>query len=331
MECTEKLASSKRPKAMIAEPRAYREERDFEAMLELLQAGRLAARGSYYVHTGDLSWWLFYTELDANPWQHIYLWEGEGSQPLLMGWALLSPEWRTFDVFVHPDLRGSSQVWQMAAWAEARIAGIAGEVGGKNIRTMWVGEGDTELIAHLQRSGFSRSEGDMLQYRRRLEQRISNPPLQPGYYVRRLAGESEAPLRAAASHAAFESNMPMPRYLERYLAFMRSPVYRPEMDLVAIAPDGRVAAFCIAWLDFTNRVGLFEPVGVHPDFRRMGLGRAVLAEGLRRMMAYGMQSAIVCAEADNAAAQRLYQATGFQVEQRLPTYVKSLDSPARTR
>lgn len=110
-----------------------------------------------------------------------------------------------------------------------------------------------------------------------------------------------------------------------------SPVYRPEMDLVAIAPEGRVAAFCIAWLDFTNRVGLFEPVGVHPDFRLMGLGKAVLAEGLRRMMAYGMQSAIVCAEADNTAAQRLYQAAGFQVEQHLLTYVKSLDSPARTR
>ena len=331
MKFTENLASSERPKAMIVEPRTYRDERDFEAMLELLQAGRLAARGSYYVHTGDLSWWLFYTEPDANPWQHIYLWEGEGSQPPLMGWALLSPEWRTFDVFVHPDMHGSSQALQMAAWAEARIAGIAGEVGGKNIRTMWVGEGDMELIAHLERRGFTRSEDSMLQYRRCLEQRVGSPPLPPGYYVRRLAGEGEAPLRAAASHAAFELNMPMPRYLERYLKFMVSPVYRPEMDLVAIAPEGRVAAFCIAWLDFTNRVGLFEPVGVHPDFRRMGLGKAVLAEGLRRMMAYGMQSAIVCAKANNAAAQRLYQAAGFQVEQRLLTYVKSLDSPARTR
>jgi ribosomal protein S18 acetylase RimI-like enzyme len=87
-----------------------------------------------------------------------------------------------------------------------------------------------------------------------------------------------------------------------------------------------VAAFCIAWLDFTNRVGLFEPVGTHPDYRRMGLGKAVLAEGMRRMMAYGMQSVIVCAEGDNPAAQRLYQSAGFEVEQRLLKYAKRLDS-----
>jgi ribosomal protein S18 acetylase RimI-like enzyme len=117
----------------------------------------------------------------------------------------------------------------------------------------------------------------------------------------------------------------MQRYLERYTAFIQSPVYRPEMDLVAIAPDGQAAAFCNAWLDFTNRVGLFEPVGTQPEFRRMGLGKAVLAEGMRRMMAYGMQTVIVCAEEDNPAAQSLFQSAGFEVEQRLLTFAKDLD------
>jgi ribosomal protein S18 acetylase RimI-like enzyme len=277
------------------------------------------------VHCGDLSWWLYYTEVEANPWQYIYLWEGEGSQPPLLGWTLLSPKWRTFDVFVHPTLIGAPEAGDMIDWAAARIAGIVRQAGGRDIRTMWVAEGDAERIAHLGRSGFTNSEDSMLQYRQRLEQRIGSPQLPSGYYVRRLAGESEASLRASASHAAFGSDMPMKRYLERYKVFMRSPVYRPEMDLVAIAPDGSVAAFCIAWLDFTNRVGLFEPVGTHPDYRRMGLGKSVLAEGMRRMMAYGMQSVIVCAEEDNPAAQRLYQSAGFEVEQRLLKYAKLLE------
>jgi ribosomal protein S18 acetylase RimI-like enzyme len=310
---------------MIADPRPYRDEADFEAMLALLQAGRAAHHGCYYVHSGDLSWWLFYSEADANPWQHVYVWEGEGRDAALMGWALLSPRWRTFDVFVHPSILGAPQARAMTDWAAGRIAGIVRQSGGKDIRSMWIAEGDAEQIAHLKISGFTQRGGSLLQYQRRLEERIDSPEIPSGFYVRRLAGEAEAPLRAEASHTAFESEMPMQRYLERYTAFMRSPVYRPEMDLVAVAPDGRAAAFCIAWLDLTNRVGLFEPVGTHPEFRRMGLGKAVLAEGMRRMMAYGMQTVIVCAEEDNPTAQNLYRSAGFEVEQRLLTFAKDLD------
>jgi hypothetical protein len=37
-------------------PRPYRDPADLDRMRALLQAGRKAANGSYYVHIGDLNW-----------------------------------------------------------------------------------------------------------------------------------------------------------------------------------------------------------------------------------------------------------------------------------
>jgi len=306
----------------MPEPRLFASADDREKMRQVLVQGRQAENGSYYVHVGDLSWWLYYVRSGANPWQNVYLWDNSRSSEPLRGWALLSPEWSAFDVFVQPALRGSPQAWQMYDWAEERATALARRQKVKEIRTMWVADRDDALIFHLERRGFRRSQSYMNQYERWLEGPLVAPTLPDGFYVRRMSGEREALARAAASHAAFESDMPMESYLQRYLAFMHSPVYRPELDIVAIAPDGSVAAFCQGWLDFTNRVGLFEPVGTHPDYRRLGLGKAILTEGMRRMVAYGMRTAIVCTEHDNPAAQRLYETVGFQLERRLLTYVK---------
>jgi mycothiol synthase len=309
---------------MNPQPRVYTGTEDREKMCQVLIRGRQAANSSYYVHVGDLSWWLYYVEPQSNPWQHIYLWDGPRPGDALRGWALLSPQWRTFDVFIQPELRGSPLAWQMYDWAEEKIAALVRRQGGKDIRTIWVAARDDALIYHLERRGFVRDKGFIIQHLRWLEGPIAAPELPEGFYVRRMAGEREVPVRAAASYAAFESDMPEDRYQARYLGFMRSPVYRPELDIVAVAPDGRVVAFCNGWLDFTNRVGLCEPVGTHPDFQRLGLAKAVLAEGMRRMVAYGVRSAIVCADHDNSAALRLYQSMGFQPDNRLLTYVRSL-------
>ena len=66
-------------------------------------------------------------------------------------------------------------------------------------------------------------------------------------------------------------------------------------------PQTKVAgsAYTI-WFDPVNAVGLFEPVGTHPDFQGQGLGKAVMAEGLRRMKAAGMRRAILGFDPNNA-------------------------------
>lgn len=310
-------------------PRPYRDERDLAAMRALLVAGRRADNGSYYVHVGDLDWWLFYL-LDGEDWpRDVHLWK-EGDR--LIAWSLYSRGAQTFDAFVHPEVRGSRQARAIYAWASEYAAQRAAELGGEQLSTMWVLEDDEALTGFLGSAGFRRAARYM-EYRARSLQgsHLPEPELPAGFQLRSVAGEHEVELRAAASYAAFEASMPFERYVQRYRRFMHTPVYDRERDLMVLAPDGRCAGFCLFWLDPANRVGLFEPVGVHPDFHRRGLGTAVVIAGLQRMQAAGMAQATVLSESENPAAQRLYQALGFGVVKRLRAYRKYLAAPLPDR
>ncbi|MPY86006.1 MAG: GNAT family N-acetyltransferase, partial [Actinophytocola sp.] len=99
---------------------------------------------------------------------------------------------------------------------------------------------------------------------------------------------------------------------------MRKPGYRACREIVAVAPDGRAAAFAVTWFDEVNRVGHFEPVGTSHRFRRLGLARALLLHGLGEMRRAGMRTATVQHDASNRAAAELYANLGF--EKRYETY-----------
>ncbi|MBI3241641.1 MAG: GNAT family N-acetyltransferase [Chloroflexi bacterium] len=312
---------------MRIEPRPYQDSSDLDRMLSILIEGRKADNGTYYVHTGDLSWWLFYHDPEEPLWEQIALWEDDDGQTL--GWALFTPNDGFFDLFVHPSLTGTQRARQMHAWAEEQIAEKVKARGGKTIRVMWVFETDAARRQLLEERGFSLAGpdshlGQMIYFTRSLAEPVARPTLPDGFVVRSTAGEREVEARAAAQYGAFQSKWQWDRYVARFRRFMQSPVYDPERDVAAVAPEGRFAAFCIFWLDPVNKVSLFEPVGTHPDFQKRGLGKAVLLEGLRRMKANVMETAIVCAEADNQAAVRLYESVGFRVANKLCMYVKDV-------
>jgi ribosomal protein S18 acetylase RimI-like enzyme len=297
-------------------------------MKALLSAGRQAAGPgqatgpAYYIHPGDLSWWLYYS-LRGHDWsQIIHLWEDEDGR--LAAWVLLTPGAGYFDLYVRPDWRQAGPLESLLAWVDAAAEAMVRPVGGQAIRTMWIDERDRLFISLLEQRGYSLDSEYLLCLEQPLAGPVDAPQLPDGFTVRSVAGEHEAALRAAASHAAFGSSRPFDVYLQNYLAFMRSPVYTPDLDLVTVAPDGRFASFCICWVDDASRVGLFEPVGTHPDFRGRGLGRAVMQEGLRRLQARGMAQAVVCAQGDNPAAQRLYESAGFRVALRLLGFSRPL-------
>jgi mycothiol synthase len=311
---------------MVDEPRPYKEESDLDAMRRILVEGRAAGGPVYYVHVGDLNWWLYYSDTADDCHPGIYLWEkGPGGKAL--GWAFLSLADGTFDVFAHPSVPAAQRA-RMLSWAEEQLAAALQSRGAKDLATLWISKRDSAAIQHLVTRGFTQTQGDYFCLARPLPD-VGGVAILPGEYeIRGLAGEQEAARRAAASHAAFGSRWPMDRYVARYLRFMRSPAYDPELDLVAVAPDGRVAAFCICWLDEVNHVGHFEPVGTHPAFRRRGLARAVLQEGLRRMARRGMLTATVCVQGDNTAARSLYASLGMRPTHAMLSFVKERISSA---
>lgn len=135
------------------------------------------------------------------------------------------------------------------------------------------------------------------------------PPVLPdGFAVRPATMDDHAEL-AAVRNDAFGASWTAAGFRD---LVMRKPGYRPERELVAVAPDGRVAATAVTWLDGANRLGLFEPVATRSPFRRLGLGRAVMLAGLRALRDAGMETAVVEYLADNLAAHRLYAGLGFR-------------------
>jgi mycothiol synthase len=302
--------------------RTYQNIDDLYAMLNLLDEGRNVNNGTYYAHRGDLQWWLFYTYTPQEVWQkNIRLWF-DNSQ--LIGWALLTPEEKTFDVFVH------SSISHTALEEKILLSAINEMANEDELNVGLVDENDSWRIHWLEKNGFIRSE-DYYQLFQRLLSDVStrlNPSpipdstLPTDYSLRHSRGVDDAELRSVASASAFKSKKPFDEYIVRTKNFMQSPVYVPEHEIFVVSPNQEVASFCIVWTDELNKVGHFEPVGTHPDYQGRGLGKNLLHEGLRRLKSEGMREADVFTNHDNQAAIRLYESVGFQKSKKLLTFTK---------
>jgi GNAT superfamily N-acetyltransferase len=150
----------------------------------------------------------------------------------------------------------------------------------------------------LSRRGYHRGEWPETIHRRWLNQPIPDVPVAPGYTVRSVGDGLELLERCYASGLGFHEgdikiaveNRNDPSW---YRNIQNAPLYRRDLDIVAIAPDGAMAAFCTAWFDDVTRSGVFEPVATVPAHQRRGLGKAVMTEALRRLQRMGAVVATV--------------------------------------
>lgn len=273
--------------------RPYRDEADLRHLIEFLAEQR-ARNPVQRWHVGDLVWRMYYSSR-FDPTRNVELWEDAG-RVVGFGWRYLpdGADLMPGDPALLPD---------MLDWAQSGVA-----EGSLYLATL---DACRDEVACYERRGFSRAPAYGYLLRRAMADDFPAPALPPGFQLRPVAGKAEAAARAQLHRLAFDSQAVTD---DGYRNVMDAPLYRPDLDLVVTAPDGRLAAFCLGWLDTANRVALFEPVGAHPDFRRMGLARAAMLEGLRRMRAHGMVSVLVGRVADNAASTALYHSLGFAEE-----------------
>ena len=165
---------------------------------------------------------------------------------------------------------------------------------------------DSVTGAALERRGFALDPRPCSRLHARGLHALPAPELPDGFRVRGFEpGDLEG--RVAAHRSAFHPSRVVP---ETYAQVQALASYRPELDVVVEAPDGRIAAYCLAWLDEENRAGELEPVGTHGDFRRLGLARAACTEALRRLHAAGADVCVVGSVPDGPA-QALYASVGF--------------------
>ncbi|UCG00792.1 MAG: GNAT family N-acetyltransferase [Candidatus Heimdallarchaeota archaeon] len=100
--------------------------------------------------------------------------------------------------------------------------------------------------------------------------------------------------------------------------------YREDLDLVAVTPDGTIASFCTFRLDPNSKIASLEPMGTNPDYRGLGLGKSLITEGIKRSMKYNPPFFYIDGAANNPAANRLYDATGFTEKYAINSWVKEI-------
>lgn len=90
-------------------------------------------------------------------------------------------------------------------------------------------------------------------------------------------------------------------------------LYDPAFDLVVEAPDGSLAACCIAWLDPATECAEIEPVGVVPEHRRRGLASAMCWHVIEQVRAAGGRQVYINIGLNPAypAPAQTYLAAGF--------------------
>lgn len=311
---------------MEIQPRSYRNDADLAAMRQLLIDGCRSQLPASYIHPGNLDWLTHNPPNEQQRKRNILLWEEGGqNQADLAAWAIFLPNEETFDLFVHPGLYDTPLhervMDQYVAWAETR----ASEAGLKQLQPFWVLDYDTVMDRLMKARGFVAIPADPLVplFERSLGE-LPTIQLPDGFTIQGVANLEDGQLRARVTYDAF-GYTDWEEYWAAYAQFIGSAVYDGARDLLVRSPDGQGASACTIWFDAVNGVGLFEPVATHPDFQGRGLGKAVMAEGLRRMQAAGMQRAILGFDPNNVAALALYRSMGFQAGCYFNLYRKSLD------
>lgn len=167
-----------------------------------------------------------------------------------------------------------------------------------------------------------------LKYARSLEEPVPDSSLPAGFSLRPTHGEAEVESLVALHQAAFGDDA---MTVEYRLAMMRAPQYVPDLDLLIIAPDGELAAFCVCSIDDDEnrqtgvQTGWPDPIGVHPYYQGKGLGKAVLFAALKALKQRGMQQACLGTSSDNLPMQRLAETLGFRLISKKVWFSRSVE------
>jgi len=278
--------------------RAYQGQKDWQAVAALIQAD------DRFYHRVDFPWRLCSTSLED--YRNAMIWDDENGQ--MQVFAALQFPWLTLDYAVHPAVRTWELELQILNWAETRLHEVAAETNDEFPFNVSALADEAERIRFLEAQGYQRWDHTLVKMRRSLQD-CPTPTVPEGFSIRSLDGEREVEAYAALQRAAFDSKTMTALWRGHTL---HAPLYNPQLDLVAVAPDGRLAGFCIWWYEPTLKAAQIEPLGVHPDFQHLGLSQALMAEGLRWVAALGAESALVETYSFSEPALKAYEAFGFQ-------------------
>ena len=293
------------------------EEQDFDSMLDLFAATETAAYGAPETTREELEQWLTAPTVDVE--RDIRL-AFVGDR--LTGYVDIDrvdgePVRWWSDVRVHPDEDPRERVPELVAWAEER----ASEGG---ILRIWVPSALVAAKSAVGELGFARIRSS---YRMEIDLDDTAPAGVPaGIGIRPLA-TGEEPLAHEIHQEAFADaweHVPEP-YDEWRHWLVDTGSYDPSLWFLAWDGDRPAGA---ALNRERNGMGWVGILAVRRDWRRRGIGRALLEHSFAAFRARGLERAGLGVDAGSlTGANRLYEAVGMRVARELEFWDKHLSGP----
>ena len=291
------------------------EDNDLELLQNCIMNWRKQCPDGTYCHPGDIPHRLYNGNRGVMPVgdiTRIYY-----QADIVAALLLCYPRHAAMDMFINPDFQEEHDLLLPVFHKGHRIVRdyLASNNETEREKDFYVEcfDNDTHRQRLLTKAGFGNKENVMNLTRRKLD---NLPELHlPEDFTIRSATMGDAEQLANVHNKSFTSKWTADIYRNEV---MLKPGYSPEREFVVVAPDGTFAAFTVTWLDEVNKVGLFEPVGTHEEYRRMGLARTLMTHVMHDMEDTGMVEAEVGYSTDNPASKALYSGLGFEL--RYQTY-----------
>jgi len=256
--------------------------------------------------------------LDGLSLDRIGLWEDGGELV-----AVAHYEWHLGEAFFqfHSAYRHLRD--EMLDYAEAHLARLSPEDGQRDLHA-YVNDNDPDFVALVQARGYAR---DPEEARPLCRFDIPGPfpaiPLADGFRLTDLAEEPDWAKVHRVLWRGFDHRDEPPMSDEETEGRRRmfdTPKARRDLKIAVAAPDGEFVAFCGVFYEPVRRFAYVEPVATDPAYRRLGLGRAAVLEGIRRCAALGATDAYVGSD------QLFYRSIGFKKVYASECWVKRLEA-----
>jgi ribosomal protein S18 acetylase RimI-like enzyme len=170
--------------------------------------------------------------------------------------------------------------------------------------------GDREREKALRRRNFSRERVYGILRIRETDSSIPGVIVPEGFTIRSVDGRKDFQKLASNIRIVFgHGEWFTAEILER---IAEASFYVKDLDLIAEAPNGDIASFCTFRIDPISNAAELEPIGTLPEYRGLGLAKALMIEGIKRLKKYQPLFIYIDGAADTPAANRLYETMGFE-------------------
>lgn len=194
-------------------------------------------------------------------------------------------------------------------YAEANLTGTSRKDERKYLNA-FVNNNDSEFQALVQIRGYQKEpDGTRPLYRFDIPDPFPTINLPQGFRLTSLVEECDWAKVNRVIWRGFNHEGEPPsgeEELESRRRMFDTPKARRDLKIAIAAPDGDFVAFCGMFYEPNSKFAYVEPVATDPDYRRLGLGKAAVLEGIRRCVNLGAIVAYVGSD------QEFYKALGFR-------------------